>query len=171
MGICKCSKRRVTQQFCFEHRVNVCEFCMVNGHPAVSFGSRLIVDCDSHSLWIVIRSDMVQIWFGLFEFHQLWTGLTTCSLPCPSPVYRSALSAGKSRFSAYLLAVNRSCERNDQTRIDLHQTNIVSSSLTSPPVRCRSPNPVARGQQLQGQMLVLSAEPVERRVRAFALLS
>jgi len=34
MGICKCSKKRVTSTFCFEHRVNVCEFCMVNSHPA-----------------------------------------------------------------------------------------------------------------------------------------
>ncbi|CAG9565579.1 unnamed protein product [Danaus chrysippus] len=33
MGLCKCPKRRVTNQFCFEHRVNVCEYCMVTSHP------------------------------------------------------------------------------------------------------------------------------------------
>lgn len=33
MGLCKCPKRRVTNQFCFEHRVNVCEHCMVQKHP------------------------------------------------------------------------------------------------------------------------------------------
>ncbi|XP_004923340.1 zinc finger protein-like 1 homolog [Bombyx mandarina] len=33
MGLCKCPKRRVTNQFCFEHRVNVCENCMVTNHP------------------------------------------------------------------------------------------------------------------------------------------
>ncbi|EEB09889.1 zfpl1, putative [Pediculus humanus corporis] len=33
MGICKCPKRKVTNQFCFEHRVNVCEDCMVTNHP------------------------------------------------------------------------------------------------------------------------------------------
>lgn len=33
MGLCKCPKRRVTNQFCFEHRVNVCEDCMVTNHP------------------------------------------------------------------------------------------------------------------------------------------
>ncbi|KOB64479.1 putative zinc finger like protein 1 isoform 1 [Operophtera brumata] len=33
MGLCKCPKRRVTNQFCFEHRVNVCEYCMVMNHP------------------------------------------------------------------------------------------------------------------------------------------
>ncbi|XP_074604730.1 zinc finger protein-like 1 homolog [Brevipalpus obovatus] len=32
MGLCKCPKRKVTQQFCFEHKVNVCEFCMVSAH-------------------------------------------------------------------------------------------------------------------------------------------
>lgn len=35
MGLCKCPKRRVTNQFCFEHRVNVCEYCMVTSHPKV----------------------------------------------------------------------------------------------------------------------------------------
>ncbi|XP_061400918.1 zinc finger protein-like 1 homolog [Musca vetustissima] len=33
MGLCKCPKRSVTNQFCFEHRVNVCEHCMVQSHP------------------------------------------------------------------------------------------------------------------------------------------
>lgn len=33
MGLCKCPKRKVTNQFCYEHRVNVCEYCMVNNHP------------------------------------------------------------------------------------------------------------------------------------------
>jgi len=32
MGLCKCPKRKVTNQFCFEHRVNVCEHCMVQSH-------------------------------------------------------------------------------------------------------------------------------------------
>ena len=37
MGLCKCPQRKVTNQFCFEHRVNVCEHCMVNRHQKVSF--------------------------------------------------------------------------------------------------------------------------------------
>ncbi|KAF5394801.1 Zinc finger protein like 1 [Paragonimus heterotremus] len=32
MGLCKCERRRVTTLFCFEHRVNVCEFCLVSSH-------------------------------------------------------------------------------------------------------------------------------------------
>ncbi|XP_067938828.1 zinc finger protein-like 1 [Watersipora subatra] len=33
MGLCKCPKRKVTNLFCFEHRVNVCEHCLVSNHP------------------------------------------------------------------------------------------------------------------------------------------
>lgn len=32
MGLCKCPKRKVTNLFCFEHRVNVCEHCLVESH-------------------------------------------------------------------------------------------------------------------------------------------
>ncbi|XP_018006855.1 zinc finger protein-like 1 homolog [Hyalella azteca] len=32
MGLCKCQKKKVTNQFCFEHRVNVCEHCIVADH-------------------------------------------------------------------------------------------------------------------------------------------
>ncbi|KAL3216517.1 hypothetical protein MRX96_033018 [Rhipicephalus microplus] len=33
MGLCKCPRKKVTNQFCYEHRVNVCEHCMVAQHP------------------------------------------------------------------------------------------------------------------------------------------
>jgi len=33
MGLCKCPKRKVTNLFCYEHRVNVCEYCLVQNHP------------------------------------------------------------------------------------------------------------------------------------------
>lgn len=33
MGLCKCPRKKVTNQFCFEHRVNVCEHCMISNHP------------------------------------------------------------------------------------------------------------------------------------------
>lgn len=32
MGLCKCPKRKVTSLFCFVHRVNVCEDCIVSQH-------------------------------------------------------------------------------------------------------------------------------------------
>ena len=36
MGLCKCPKRKVTNLFCYVHKVNVCENCMVEQHPRVS---------------------------------------------------------------------------------------------------------------------------------------
>ncbi len=35
MGLCKCQKRKVTNLFCFEHDVNVCEYCLVADHERV----------------------------------------------------------------------------------------------------------------------------------------
>lgn len=52
MGLCKCPKRKVTNQFCFEHRVNVCEFCMVSNHPkcVVQSYTQWLKDSDYSSL-------------------------------------------------------------------------------------------------------------------------
>nr|CDS33864.1 zinc finger protein 1 [Hymenolepis microstoma] len=36
MGLCKCERKKVTNLFCFEHRVNVCEFCLLSNHPKVN---------------------------------------------------------------------------------------------------------------------------------------
>jgi hypothetical protein len=33
MGLCKCPKKKVTNLFCFVHKVNVCEHCMIESHP------------------------------------------------------------------------------------------------------------------------------------------
>ncbi|CAH8573710.1 unnamed protein product [Dicrocoelium dendriticum] len=48
MGLCKCERKRVTNLFCFEHRVNVCEFCMVSSHEKCIVKSylRWLKDCD-----------------------------------------------------------------------------------------------------------------------------
>lgn len=52
MGLCKCPKRRVTNQFCFEHRVCVCENCMVTNHPICVVQSYLqwLQDSDFNSI-------------------------------------------------------------------------------------------------------------------------
>ncbi|XP_044744699.1 zinc finger protein-like 1 homolog [Coccinella septempunctata] len=52
MGLCKCPKRRVTNQFCFEHRVCVCENCMVTNHPICIVQSYLqwLQDSDYNSI-------------------------------------------------------------------------------------------------------------------------
>lgn len=32
MGLCRCPRKKVTNLFCFEHRVNVCDYCLVDQH-------------------------------------------------------------------------------------------------------------------------------------------
>lgn len=53
MGLCKCPKRKVTNLFCFEHRVNVCEHCLVSNHNKVGecYCSQIVWSC----LYTVIR--------------------------------------------------------------------------------------------------------------------
>jgi len=41
MGLCKCPKKKVTNLFCFEHRVNVCEHCLVANHKKCIVQSHL----------------------------------------------------------------------------------------------------------------------------------
>ena len=36
MGLCKCPLKKVTNLFCFEHRVNVCDSCLLSNHAQVS---------------------------------------------------------------------------------------------------------------------------------------
>uniref|UniRef100_A0A1B6DE59 Zinc finger protein-like 1 homolog n=3 Tax=Clastoptera arizonana TaxID=38151 RepID=A0A1B6DE59_9HEMI len=60
MGLCKCPKRRITNQFCYEHRVNVCEVCMVTKHTACTVQSYLkwLQDCDYDSLCTLCNKDL-----------------------------------------------------------------------------------------------------------------
>ncbi|XGW01276.1 hypothetical protein V3C99_013882, partial [Haemonchus contortus] len=48
MGLCKCPRKKVTNLFCFEHRVNVCEHCLVENHHDCVVQSYLqwLTDCD-----------------------------------------------------------------------------------------------------------------------------
>ncbi|KIH49847.1 hypothetical protein ANCDUO_20077, partial [Ancylostoma duodenale] len=48
MGLCKCPRKKVTNLFCFEHRVNVCEHCLVENHHGCVVQSYLqwLTDCD-----------------------------------------------------------------------------------------------------------------------------
>ncbi|EFX86665.1 zinc finger protein-like 1 homolog [Daphnia pulex] len=62
MGLCKCPKRKVTNQFCFEHRVNVCESCMVSNHPkcVVQSYCQWLKDSDYSSLCTLCSTDLSQ---------------------------------------------------------------------------------------------------------------
>lgn len=60
MGLCKCPKRKVTNQFCYEHRVNVCEYCMVTNHPKCIVQSYLqwLQDSDYNPTCELCRKDL-----------------------------------------------------------------------------------------------------------------
>ncbi|KAK9884141.1 hypothetical protein WA026_005092 [Henosepilachna vigintioctopunctata] len=60
MGLCKCPKRRVTNQFCFEHRVCVCENCMVTNHPICVVQSYLqwLQDSDYNSICEICTKEL-----------------------------------------------------------------------------------------------------------------
>ncbi|OQR79700.1 zinc finger protein-like [Tropilaelaps mercedesae] len=60
MGLCRCAKRKVTTQFCYEHRVNVCESCMVNDHPNCIVQGYLqwLKDSDYEPVCTICRKDL-----------------------------------------------------------------------------------------------------------------
>ncbi len=78
MGLCKCPKRKVTNQFCFEHRVNVCEHCMVNSHKKVCFLQFFIV-----SFFVLRRTER---WYEIDAFLLIGTALKTFLLKEQKPI-------------------------------------------------------------------------------------
>lgn len=60
MGLCKCPRKKVTNQFCYEHRVNVCEHCMVAQHPTCIVQSYLqwLQDSDYDPICQICRKDL-----------------------------------------------------------------------------------------------------------------
>jgi hypothetical protein len=60
MGLCKCPKRKVTNLFCYEHRVNVCEFCLVQNHQKCIVQSYLnwLKDSDFDSSCPLSKKDL-----------------------------------------------------------------------------------------------------------------
>ncbi|XP_003741094.1 zinc finger protein-like 1 homolog [Galendromus occidentalis] len=61
MGLCRCPKRKVTTQFCYEHRVNVCEHCMVEDHPNCIVQGYLqwLKDSDYEPVCTLCRKELV----------------------------------------------------------------------------------------------------------------
>lgn len=58
MGLCKCPKRKVTNLFCFEHDVNVCEDCLVSDHERCIVQSYVqwLQDSDYNPICILCKS-------------------------------------------------------------------------------------------------------------------
>ncbi|XP_019853709.1 PREDICTED: zinc finger protein-like 1 homolog isoform X2 [Amphimedon queenslandica] len=60
MGLCKCPKKRVTNLFCFVHRVNVCEDCMIRQHSRCIVHSYLqwLQDSDYESVCLLCAKSL-----------------------------------------------------------------------------------------------------------------
>ncbi|KAI9554156.1 hypothetical protein GHT06_019428 [Daphnia sinensis] len=106
MGLCKCPKRKVTNQFCFEHRVNVCESCMVSNHPKCIVQSycQWLKDSDYSPLCTLCSTDLSQedcirlICYHVFHVKCLDAYCRqypintapagyVCPSPCSSPIF------------------------------------------------------------------------------------
>ncbi|XP_075248141.1 zinc finger protein-like 1 homolog [Convolutriloba macropyga] len=63
MGLCKCPKRTVTNLFCFEHRVNVCEFCLVANHSKCVVQSYLkwLEDSDYNAVCLLCDQKLTDV--------------------------------------------------------------------------------------------------------------
>lgn len=98
MGLCKCPKRQVTNQFCFEHRVNVCEHCMVQSHPKCIIQSYLqwLRDSDYASYCTLCGNSLERgecirlICYHIFHWNclnerqaSLSINITPCGHTCP----------------------------------------------------------------------------------------
>jgi len=63
MGLCKCPKRKVTNLFCYVHRVNVCEYCLVQNHPKCIVQSYLnwLKDSDFNSCCSLSKKELSDV--------------------------------------------------------------------------------------------------------------
>lgn len=105
MGLCKCPKRRVTNQFCFEHRVNVCEHCMVTNHPKCIIQSYLqwLQDSDYNPICELCSKELVQddcIRLTCYHvFH--WTCLDQSARQLPSTTAPAGYSCPSCRMALF----------------------------------------------------------------------
>uniref|UniRef100_A0A0B6ZJZ7 RING-type domain-containing protein n=1 Tax=Arion vulgaris TaxID=1028688 RepID=A0A0B6ZJZ7_9EUPU len=66
MGLCKCPKRKVTNLFCFEHKINVCEHCLVAYHSNCIVRSYLqwLQDSDYSPLCTLCHKSLAELEHG-----------------------------------------------------------------------------------------------------------
>uniref|UniRef100_A0AC35TNF3 Zinc finger protein-like 1 homolog n=1 Tax=Rhabditophanes sp. KR3021 TaxID=114890 RepID=A0AC35TNF3_9BILA len=99
MGLCKCEKRCVTALFCFEHRVNVCEKCLLEKHQTC-----------------VVQSYLE--WLSNSEFENFcilcnypFTDRETIRLKCLHLFHKDCLHSKQVSMSEETKTENRKCPR------------------------------------------------------------
>jgi len=81
MGLCKCPKRKVTNLFCYEYRVNVCEYCLVEKYPKCIVRSYLewLKDSDYSTKCPLSRKELADVeCVCLMNYHVFdWNALNS----------------------------------------------------------------------------------------------
>ena len=117
MGLCKCPKRKVANIFCFEHRVNVCEHCMVKNHARVRFRSivRTLYLCSSSFESSVVSFQCV------VQSYLLWLQDSDYSSDCPlctRPLAdEECVRLVNYREKLSLICISRSFEKSSETSV------------------------------------------------------
>lgn len=135
MGLCKCPRKKVTNLFCFEHRVNVCEHCLVENHHDCVVQSYLqwLTDCDFDTNCPLCEKSLAEAetirlqclhllhWSCLDQWAQRFPATTAPAGYC-CPFCREALFP----------AINQTSPMIDELRAKLQQANWARAGLGMP---------------------------------------
>ncbi|EYB82171.1 hypothetical protein Y032_0365g3587 [Ancylostoma ceylanicum] len=135
MGLCKCPRKKVTNLFCFEHRVNVCEHCLVENHHGCVVQSYLqwLTDCDYDTNCSLCEKPLAEAetirlqclhllhWRCLDEWARRFPATTAPAGYC-CPYCREALFP----------AMNQTSPMIDELRAKLQQANWARAGLGLP---------------------------------------
>ncbi|KHJ95575.1 NADH dehydrogenase, G subunit [Oesophagostomum dentatum] len=114
MGLCKCPRKKVTNLFCFEHRVNVCEHCLVENHHGT---------CFTGLVWMSGLADFLQLQLQLDIAAPFAASFLLCVICTQCDViFREALFP----------AMNQTSPMIDELRSKLQQANWARAGLGLP---------------------------------------
>lgn len=136
MGLCKCPKRKVTNLFCFEHDVNVCEHCLVIDHERCIVQSYVqwLQDSDYNPICILCKNllkDEPTIRLACYDvFHWSCLDKYAANLPANTapagyqcPKCKEGLFPSSNIASPVADALRKKLESVEWSRVGLGQKN------------------------------------------------
>ncbi|KAJ1352469.1 hypothetical protein KIN20_008802 [Parelaphostrongylus tenuis] len=135
MGLCKCPRKKVTNLFCFEHRVNVCEHCLVENHHDCIVQSYLqwLTDCDFDTNCPLCEKPLAEAeTIRLQCLHLLhWSCLDLWAQRFPATTAPAGYCCPFCR-EALFPAINQTSPMIDELRLKLQQANWARVGLGLP---------------------------------------
>ncbi|CAJ0592066.1 unnamed protein product [Cylicocyclus nassatus] len=135
MGLCKCPRKKVTNLFCFEHRVNVCEHCLVENHHGCVVQSYLqwLTDCDYDTNCSLCERPLAEAeTIRLQCLHLLhWSCLDQWARRFPATTAPAGYCCPFCR-EALFPALNQTSPMIDELRAKLQQANWARAGLGLP---------------------------------------